>query len=315
MTDGTPADSQAYINRIRAEIEAEAETRRRRDPELQRRERELERAWVEVSPPGAAGSQGELLLDRADRLAMIDVDAPLGEKPGIRQVKGAIRKGTFWYLRYVTDQLNALNNVLTRLLRRFDERLSALEEAASLADHGQLLDPVPEAGDAVAGTIRQAIGDPSGTVVVLGCGGGGIVRPIYEAGFTVHGVERDAIEILPGVRDGLDLRAADPITHLETLVAEGCRAVVAARFVEELGPAAAHRFVELALAAVGAGDGVVVVATADPAARDTIERELRAGRGLAPATWAHLFRRAGAETELVAVDDPRIGQLVVARRP
>ena len=51
-------DAAAYINRVRAEIEAEAELRRRRDPALQRREREIERAWVEIAPPGAAGPTG-----------------------------------------------------------------------------------------------------------------------------------------------------------------------------------------------------------------------------------------------------------------
>jgi len=74
-------DAAAYIARIRAEIEADAERRRRQEPEIQRCEREIERAWIDVAPPGAAGEQGELLLDRADRLSMIDVDAPLGVKP------------------------------------------------------------------------------------------------------------------------------------------------------------------------------------------------------------------------------------------
>ncbi|NDH96510.1 MAG: hypothetical protein EBZ17_03480, partial [Actinobacteria bacterium] len=107
-------DAAAYIAQVRAEIEADAERRRRQEPEIQRREREIERVWIDVAPPGAAGEQGELLLDRADRLSMIDVDAPLGAKPGVRQVKGTIRKAVYWYLRYVTDQVNALTNVLVR---------------------------------------------------------------------------------------------------------------------------------------------------------------------------------------------------------
>ena len=36
-------DAAAYIARIRAEIEADAERRRRQEPEIQRREREIER--------------------------------------------------------------------------------------------------------------------------------------------------------------------------------------------------------------------------------------------------------------------------------
>lgn len=311
MTDANATDPQAYINRIRAEIEAEAETRRRRDPELQRREREIERAWIDVAPPGAAGAQGELLLDRADRLAMIDVDVPLGPKPGVRQVKGAIRKGTYWYLRYVTDQINALSNVLTRLMRRFDERIAALEDGSAVAGSGELLDPVPEPAESVARAVAQLVGSPTRRVAVLGCGGGSVVRPLHQADVSVLGVDADALVILPGVRDGLDLRAEDPAAHLRSVGAGEYGAVVAAGFVEDLGPAAAHRFATEALAAVG--DGPVVVVTADPADRDVVERELRAGQGLAPATWAHLFERAGAVAELVATGDARVPTVVAAR--
>lgn len=312
VTDASATEAQAYINRVRAEIEAEAEVRRRRDPQLQRREREIERAWVDVSPPGAAGSQGELLLERADRLSMIDVDVPLGAKPGIRQVKGAIRKGTYWYLRYVTDQLNALTNVLTRLLRRFDDRLGALEDAAGIAETGELLDPVTEAGEAVGSAVASVLSATSGRMVVLGCGGGTILRPLHETGRSVVGIDTDPLTILPGVRDGLDLRAEDPSTHLGTVGPASYSAVVAAGFVENLGPAAANRLVADMLDAVG--DGVVVVATADPADRDVVERELRAGRGLSPVTWAHLFERAGATVETAETADPRVRTLVVARR-
>ena len=101
------------------------------------------------------------------------------------------------------------------------------------------------------------------------------------------------------------------MTHLRSVGAGEYGAVVAAGFVEELGPAAAHRFVAEALAAVGTG--AVVVATADPADRDVVERELRAGRGLSPATWAHLFDRAGVAVELVETGDRRMPTLVVAR--
>lgn len=311
VTQPNATDSQAYINRVRAEIEAEAETRRRRDPELQRQEREIERAWIEVAPPGAAGSQGELLLDRADRLSMIDVDAPLGTKPGIRQLKGSIRKGVYWYLRYVTDQVNALNNVLTRLLRRFDERISSLEDAAAVADVGGLVDPVPEPDGAVADTVASILADHAGRVVVLGCGSGVLVRPLHDAGVAVHGVDVDALAILPGVRSGLDLRAGEPASHLAAARAGEFGAVVAAGFVEDLGPAAAQRVVEQAIAAVG--NGTVVIATGDPADRDVIDRELRVGRGLSPATWAYLFGRTGATVDLVETADPRLRTLVVAR--
>lgn len=312
MTDHRAPDPAAYIHRVRAEIEAQAETLRRQDPQLERRERDIERAWIEVAPPGAAGSQRELLLDRADRLAMIDVDVPLGERPGIRQAKGAIRKGMFWYLRYVTDQINALTNVLTRLLRRLDERVAVLEADAALADTDGLVDPVPEASAAVGEAVAGTIAPGHGRGVILGCGSGVLVEALSEAGVSVYGVDRDPVTILAGVQTGLDLRAGDPVEHLREAVPGSFDLIVVSRFVEELAPTAAHRMVRLALAAL-ADRGLIVVASADPADRDVVEAELRAGRGLSATTWAHLLDRAGFDTALVATTDERIGSIVVGR--
>ena len=57
-----------------------------------------------------------------------------------------------------------------------------------------------------------------------------------------------------------------------------------------------------------------VVQNGDPANRNAVERDLRAGRGLAPATWAHLLERAGFDVEITPVDnDPRIDSIVVGR--
>ena len=310
MTDHRSSDPAAYIRRVRAEIEAEAETLRRQDPQLQRLERDIERAWIDVAPPGAAGSQRELLLDRADRLAMIDVDVPVGERPGIRQAKSAIRKGMFWYLRYVTDQINALNNVLTRLLRRLDERVAALEADAALAGTDALVDPVPEASAAVSEAVAGAVAAAGGRGVVLGCGAGALVDSLAAAGTSVHGIDRDPV----AVQAGLDLRAGDPGEHLRDTAAGSLDLIVVARFVEELAPNAAHRLIRLATDALADG-GTIVVVAADPGGRDVVEAELRAGRGLSPATWEHLFARAGLDATTVATTDDRIESIVVGRAP
>gem|GEM_PF-783580 len=305
-------DPVVYINRVRAEIEADAELRRRRDPELQRREREIERAWIDVAPPGAAGPQRELLLDRADRLAMIDVDAPLGARPGVRQVKGAIRKGTYWYLRYVTDQVNALNNVMTRLVRRLDERIAEVESAVHLDELDTLIDAPPEPSTIVADAVA-ALDWADGRIAVLSCGAGNVARALHDSGRQVYGVDQDALAILPGVRDGIDLRSGDPIVHLREIEDGTLGGVVLAGMVENLAPAVIWNVLNGALRAVGPG-GVVAIAAASPRDRDLVESELRASRGISAETWAHLAERAGAVTEMVPTSDPRIAHVVVARR-
>lgn len=307
MTDPSAVDPAAYITRVRAEIEAEAETLRRQDPELARRERDLERAWVDVAPPGAAGEQRELLLDRADRLAMIDVDAPIGERPGVRQVKGAIRKGTYWYLRYVTDQVNALTNVLVRLLRRLDDRLNDVEATLGLADTQVLIDAPAQPAAAVAEAVARMTPDP-GRSLVLSCGEGSLVAAL---GGAAVGIDRDALRILPGVKDGLDLRAGDPQRHLSSLGDDSIDTLVLTGFIEDLAAAGAWALIENARRVLVDGGVVIVVAT-DPSRRDVVERDLRQGRGLAPATWAHLLHRAGASVAEHPTDDPHHGVVVSA---
>ncbi len=312
MTEPSAQDPAAYITRVRAEIEAEAETLRRQDPELARRERDLERAWVDVAPPGAAGQQRELLLDRAERLAMIDVDAPIGSRPGVRHVKGAIRKGTYWYLRYVTDQVNALTNVLVRLLRRLDDRLTEVESTLGLGETEALIDAPDAPSPATAEALVTAIGSP-GRAQVLSCGTGTLVAALAAVeGATVVGIDRDPLRILPGVKEGLDLRTGDPHRHLDGLADGSVDTLVLEGFIEDLTAVGAWALVEAATRVLGEG-GVVAVVAVDPADREPVERDLRLGRGLAPVTWAHLLERAGAEVAEHPVDDSRHRRVVIGR--
>jgi hypothetical protein len=126
-------------------------------------------------------------------------------------------------------------------------------------------------------------------------------------------VDRDPIAILPGVRDGLDLRSGDPAEYLASSEPGSLTGIVLAGFVEDLGPTAVSSLL-IDVAGALADGGVIVVVTGDPADRNAVERDLRAGRGLAPATWVHLLVRAGFAAETVPVEgDPRIGSIVVGR--
>lgn len=311
-SESHPAGDQ-FAARVQAEIMQAAEERRRESPELARTEREIERAWAEVAPPGAVGSAEELLLDRVDRLAMVDVDAPIGSKPGIKQVKGAIRKGTYWYLRYMSDQLNAFHNVQARLLRRFDERISELE---SIAGVDRAVDElvVPAAppgagsGTALAGAIA---GD--GRVVVLAAGAGASLGPLTEQ-LTAYGVEADPQVALAGIDAGLDLRVGDPVEHLSSIEADSLAGVLLGGSVQRCGPAAAIALVTAAAAALRPG-GVVAVAVEDRSGRTEADRELLAGRGLAASTWAAVLGAQAATVEMVPVEDAGIEQVVLARLP
>lgn len=307
MPEPTPtADPASLTRRLQVEIEAEAERRRRRDPELARRERELERAWAAVSPPGADGDPDAVLLDRLDRLALVDVDVPVGSKPGIRQVKGFLRKLLYWYLRYLADQINALTGILTRFAHRVDARLRVVEEALDLDALDELIDP-PEPSTAVIAAVAAQI--DTGPVVVCTCGTGSLVAALDPA-LVPHGIDPRPERLVEASRAGHDVRSGDPIEHLRGLPAGSVGTVVLTGIVEQLALGPARRLLELARRAVGEGGRLIVVA-ADPGRRDTVNRDLLVGRGLAPATWAHLARRRGDQVGLVDTGDAVYEHLVV----
>lgn len=315
-TSVPPADdARLFAQRIQAEIAADAERRRREDPELARAEREIERKWAHVAPPGAVGAAEELLLDRIDRLSMVDVDAPIGSRPGIRQVKGAIRKGTYWYLRYMSDQLNALHNVQARVLRRMDDRLARVEAAAGF-DHtlAGFVDPAPAPGAHVGAAAARHLTASSGSVVVASCGEGACVATLVTAGVSAYGVDGDPGAVLDGIDDGLDLRVADPVEHLAMTDPGSLGGVVIGGSLQRQTPS---RLVEVVAAAVAAcgPQGVIVVAPESPAGRSVVSAELLAGRGLSALTWAHVLEASGASTELVEVDESGFDSVVIARLP
>lgn len=282
---------------------------------LARVEREIERVWADVAPPGAVGPAEELLLDRVDRLSLIDVDAPVGERPGIKQVKGAIRKGTYWYLRYMSDQLNALHNVHARLLRRMDERLTNVEAATGLDTRlVSLVDPAPTPGAEVGGIVAARLETASASVVVASCGAGAGVGALQDAGLISFGIDGDADRVLEGIDRGLDLRVGDAGAELAGLEPGTLAAVVLGGELQRQRVSGLLAVLDAALAAVEPG-GLVVVVPEDTAARSPVDAELLAGRALSAAAWERIMVSEGLEVETVAHTEPGLDAVVIARRP
>ncbi len=306
-------DDRRFAQRIQAEIAADAERRRREDPRLARVEREIERAWAHVAPPGAVGPTEELLLDRIDRLSMVDVDAPLGSRAGIRHVKGVIRKGTYWYLRYMSDQLNALHNVQARLLRRIDDRVSRVEAAIGLdRSPTGLVEPAAAPGRAVGDAVVATIGAAPGVVMVASCGAGGCVAALVDGGVSAYGIDGDPEAVLDGIDAGLDLRIADPLDHLDGIEPGSLGGVVIGGALQRVTVSGVVAVAQAAVAACGPG-GVVAVAPEALAERSVVAAELLAGRGVSAETWAHVLRAAGATAEVLPVDEAGLDAVVVAR--
>ena len=282
---------------------------------LARVEREIERVWAEVAPPGAVGSQEELLLDRVDRLSLIDVDAPLGERPGVKQIKGAIRKGTYWYLRYMSDQLNALHNVHARLLRRIDERLAGVEAAVGLdARLNSLVAPAATPGAAIGRLLAPRLAGVPGPVVVAHCGTGDCVAALQTAGVDCVGIDPDADAVLRGIDSGVDLRVGDAAAELASMEEGTLGAVVIGGGLQRGTVSTLLSLLDVAVAVVAPG-GRVVVVPEDGATRTVVDAELLVGRSMSSAAWARAMTVAGLDVELLESGDVGLDAVVVARRP
>jgi len=304
-------DVATYLRRIRAEINAETQLRRLQDPEIARQEAEIERAWAAVAPPGATGPTDTMLLHRTEQVAMIDVHVPTEGRPGVRHVKRLIRKLSFWYFSYVVGQINTFHNVVGRYLRSLQERIEGLEEVMSTGDRTSLMGPIAEPGPPTVSVLTDVVAGPH-RVAVLSCGSGELVDALNAGGCSVYGVDGDANRILPGVSRGLDLRSDDPVSHLMSLSPGSVDAVVLQGFIEVLSPERIQHLL-LLLKERMTQSGVVAVAATDPAQRTSIERDLLAGRGAAPATWAYLIERMGGRVTMVPVSGDRVPEVIVAR--
>ncbi len=349
LTDAASSASEAgteepdptdYARELQLEVEVEADRIRRAHPELVRKEREIELAWAALAPVSGPGDEHEDLLVRAERFAHTDVDAPFGAKAAIRRVKQTIRKLTYWYLRYLADQINVWNNIVVRWMRRTERRIEALEAATSASpwpvdDHltaesvhriarevvnaiqKESPSPARSGAPSAAGNLRQSANRESRAptlMAVLGCAEAGLVAELETAGVAAYGLSPHIDPHDEGHDQGLDLRRAEVLDHLITIPEGSLGGVVLCGTATTVPVQVVPAVVQRSLRVVAAG-GVVAVAAADPELLEAPERDLRRGAGAHPDTWAYLLRRANCDVQQVDVGGTGpVTTLALARR-
>ena len=303
--------------RVSATIEAEAEKQRRQDGEIAQFELTIEQTWADITPPGVAASGDGHLLDQTASLAALDPQVPIGSRRGLRGVKWLVRKLTYWYVRFLTDQFNVFAGMLIGHLRNVEARLGHLEADASqpVARSGptapDCLDDPPEPSPTVVSRVAVLAG--SGPCLVLSGGEGTIVQAIGDRGIRVRGVEQDPDRVLAGLRRGIDIRPGDAIAYLADAENEGFGTIVLTGFVEKLSPVDLQAVIDQAGRTL-MKTGRIIVVVADPANRSRVDSELGSGLGISPITWRHLLERAGFDARLEPCPDSRIAEIVVAHR-
>ena len=308
--DVLPADPQAYIAQVMAEIAEEVRVRRASGDLPPKLERELDELFLAHSP--VAGRGGDLgdALRMVDAATFIDPVVPVeSERAAGAAVKKGMRSLLLWYVGWLTHQMSQSASAVSRALHIVDDRLQDLErqvEGQRVPAAGVVAFPSLQQADAWwVGPTAAAVARAPGRTLHAACGDGWLVRRLVAAGADAYGVDPRSHVIDTAELGGLDLRNESVGAHLHAVAAAGLGAIVLSGMVE--GMAAAER--SQLLTTVGtrlAPGGTLVVHSVSrrtwEAADSPPETDLAAGRPLRPEAWCSLLEQSGYEA--VATSGP-----------
>jgi hypothetical protein len=303
-TDETlPADPQAYVARVMAEIAEEVRLRRASGDLPPKLERELDELFLAHSP--VAGRGGDLgdALRMVDAATFIDPVVPVAsERAAGAIVKKGMRSLLLWYVGWLTHQMSQSASAVSRALHIVDDRLQALERQVE----GQRVPPAgvvefPALVHADAWWVEPAmaaVAKAPGRVLHAASGDGWLVRRIVASGGDAYGVDPRSRAVDAADLGTLDLRGEAAGEHLRAVAAAGLGAVVLSATVD--GMAGAER--GQLLSAIGtrlAPGGTLVVHSVSretwEAADAPPEADLAPGRPLRPESWCRLLEEHGFE--------------------
>jgi hypothetical protein len=298
-----PADPQAYVTQVMAEIAEEVRLRRASGDLPPKLERELDELFLAHSP--VAGRGGDLgdALRMVDAATFIDPVVPVdSERAAGAVVKKGMRSLLLWYVGWLTHQMSQSASAVSRALHIVDDRLQNLErqvEGQRVPAAGVVEFPaLQHAGAWWVEPAVAAVAKAPGRILHAACGDGWLVRRILAAGGDAYGVDPRSRAVDAADLGTLDLRGEPVGEHLRAVAAAGLGAVVLSATVDGMGGAERGQL----LTAIGtrlAPGGTLVVHSvtrqAWEAADAPPEADLAAGRPLRPETWCSLLEQSGYE--------------------
>jgi hypothetical protein len=299
--DTLPADPQAYIHQVMAEIAEEVRQRRASGDLPPKLERELDELFLAHSPIGVRGGDLGEALRLVDAATFIDPVVPVeSERAAGSFVKKGMRSMLLWYVGWITHQMSQSASAVSRALHIVDERLKELErqvEAQRVPD-AAVVEFATSAGPAAwwAEPTVAAQAKVPGRVLHAACGDGWLVRRINEAGGDAYGVDPRSAIVDAAELGVLDLRGEDLNEHLRAVAAAGLGGMVLSGLVEGWSGGERRHL----LTAVGtrlAPGGTLVLHSVTRQAWDAADApygaDLAPGRPLRAETWCRLLEQAG----------------------
>ncbi len=298
-----PADPQAYVQQVMAEIAEEVRLRRASGDLPPRLERELDELFLAHSPvAGRGGDLGEALR-MVDATTFIDPVVPVeSERAAGAVVKKGMRSLLLWYIGWVTHQMSQSTAAVSRALHIIDDRLQQLEgqvEVQRVPAAGVVEFPALDRPDAWwVDPAVDAVAKAPGRILHSACGDGWLVRRIVAAGGDAYGVDPRTQVVDVAELGTLDLRVQGVAEHLRDVAAAGLGAVVLSATVEGMAGGERTRVLG-AIAGRLAPGGTLVVHSVSRAAWEAdgapADADLAPGRPLRPDSWCRLLEQGGYE--------------------
>jgi hypothetical protein len=299
--DTPPADPQAYIQQVMAEIAEEVRQRRASGDLPPKLERELDELFLAHSPIGVRGGDLGEALRQVDAATFIDPVVPVeSERAAGSYVKKGMRSMLLWYVGWITHQMSQSASAVSRALHIVDERLKELErqvEAQRVTDASVVEFPTSAGPGAWwAETAVGAVAKLPGRVLHAACGEGWLVRQINEAGGDAYGVDPRASLVEAAELGVLDLRGEELAEHLRAVAAAGLGGMVLSGIVEGLsGGERTHLLTAVGTRLAPGGALVIHSVTRQTwdAADAPVGADLAPGRPLRAETWCRLLEQTG----------------------
>jgi hypothetical protein len=281
---------------LMADIEREVRARRRAGQIDDDYERELDRIFDAVAPPGATGSGLEASLARAERAAVIDPVGPVASRfPGVALLRRVLRKLLAFYVEHIARQVTAFGVMTVRSIRLLGERVDSIEARAPQTDPRLAAVTVPIASDLDLApwhdVVVKALGPATGRVVQLECGDGALLASLSDAGVDVYGIDPRPDAAAFADARGIEARTTDVLAHVRALPSGALGGVVLSGCVERFAVGDLVELVDRVTAALAPGAPLVVLSRDPDGPVDPIAADLAPGRPLHAETWQFLLER------------------------
>ena len=303
----TPLD----LDLVRAELAEEVRLQREDGVFDATREQELERAFLLFAPRQGHTGAITATLRGVDAAVFVDPLVPIASRNPVGKVaKKYIRKGVFFYIKWIADQVTQAFSTIAVALHLIEDELGRVNERLDLI--AVTAAPIIEQEGRSTSSAwwvshaQESLKSVHGRVLVSACGDGELVRHFLSSGNDAYGIDPRPGKIQKAELDGVDLRDDDLLSHLSNVASRRLAAVVLTGTTEGLFVTQRSLLLDRLEHALQL-DGVVVIHAIHPDSMSgddfPAELDFAGARPLRPKTWAHVLERRGFDVSIEVAPD------------